>query len=185
MEGNWFVGLPVPTAGWFGRLVRGAPPSVRVFHPDDVHLTVAFFGRVGEQRARLGWERMAGYEGKAIPVSLGRLAPMGNPRRPSALSVILEGGFDEVARLIATLRGPALEAAGAKPDTRPPKPHITVARPQRKASGSERRQAVAWAESKPAVAAAVTLDRLALLSWSEDRRERQFRIVAERALTSL
>ncbi len=182
MTGNWFVGLPIPTEGWFSLLVRDAPASVRVFHPDDVHLTVAFLGRCGEERARLGWARTEGYQEPAIAVMLGKLAAMGNPRRPSALSVILEQGFDEVAGLITTLRGTVIEAAGAKPDSRPPRPHITVGRPARKASGRQRRQAIGWALDKAAVAASLTIQRLALYAWSEDRRERQFRIVAERDL---
>jgi 2'-5' RNA ligase len=84
-----------------------------------------------------------------------------------------------VVALISRLRGPMIAAAEARPDDRPPLPHITIARPPRAASPATRKQAVAWAESKPAVGAVVVLDRLVLYTWSDDRRQRQFRQVRE------
>ena len=182
-QGNWFVGMPVATQSWFAPLVADAPARVRVFSPDDVHLTVAFLGPCGEARARAAWATMADAVFPPFPVELGALKPMGNPRRPSALSVTISRGHEPVAQLIGELRGPACEAAGARTDNRPPRPHITVARPQRAASPDERRAAVAWAASKAAVGAQLTLGELALYAWAYDRRVRQFRVVAQRGAT--
>ena len=174
---NWFVGLPVDTGRWLAPLVRTAPATVRVFHPEDVHMTVAFLGAVPQDAAERAWATLQGSRSSPIELSLGGLRPMGNPRRPSALS-----GNDCVAALIATLRAPACAAAGARPDDRPPLPHITVARPSRSASPAELRTAVEWAEAQRPVGAKVLLDRLALFTWAADRRERQFRVVAQQPL---
>jgi 2'-5' RNA ligase len=179
---NWFIGLPVPTGGWLAPLLRSAPSSVRPFQPADVHLTVAFFGPVEEPAARRGWDALAMHRSPPLEIVLGGLAPMGNPRRPSALSVVVTEGHGPLVALIAALREPACRAAGAKQDDRPPLPHITVARPLRNATDAERREAIEWARSRRAVDARVALDRLVLLTWAPDRRERQFREVAERPL---
>ncbi len=184
MKPNWFVGLPVDQGRWFAPLVREPPYKVRVFHPLDIHITVAFLGAVGEERARLGWQQVAGQHRTALTVSLGAVAPMGNPRRPSALSVLLEHGQQEVAARIGEIRQPIWQAAEARPDDRPPKPHITIARPTRSASSAQRRRAIAWAESLAPAQVELTLDRIALYTWAQDRRERQFRIVEQTQWTA-
>jgi 2'-5' RNA ligase len=183
MKENWFIGLPVDAGRWLAPLVRSAPSCVRLFHPEDVHMTVAFLGAVGPEAASRAWATVLGYQSSPIELALGPLRAMGNPRRPSALSVLVESGNDRVAALIGALRGPACAAADARPDDRPPLPHITIARPSRSASAEERRAAVAWALAQPAVGAKVVLDRLVLFTWATDRRERQFRIVEQKPLS--
>jgi 2'-5' RNA ligase len=179
---NWFVGIPIPAGRWFAALVADAPPAVRLLHPDDLHITVAFLGRASEDRAMAAWNELSDLSARSIEASLGKLEAFGSPRRPSALSVVLERGAAEVSALIASLRGPMISAAEARPDDRPPRPHLTVARPLRSASAEQRKKAVAWAAGKAPVAEVVLLDRLRLYTWSEDRRQRQFRAVAEHML---
>jgi len=180
MKPNWFVGLPVAAERWLSRLVADAPDFLRLFHPADLHATVAFLGPCGAERAQLAWQQLAGVELTSFVVTLGGLKALGNPRRPSALAVVVRDGFDQAAALIGALRGPMVAAAGARADTRPPLPHITVARIGRKASGRQRRDALAWVEAKAPIGAEVTLDRIGLYTWAEDRRLRQFRAIEER-----
>ncbi|MBW2524862.1 MAG: 2'-5' RNA ligase family protein [Deltaproteobacteria bacterium] len=188
MTPNWFIGLPVEAGTWFPRLIRGAPESVRVFHPDDIHITVAFLGSCGPEAARRAWSAVTEELHRGVrPVAplqatLGGVEPMGNPKRPSALSVVLSEGARPVAELMEALRHGAWAAADARPDRRPALPHITIARPKRKASGSERQDALRWAAELPAVGVGISLDRVALLTWAEDRRLRQFRAVEQSAL---
>ncbi len=182
MKPNWFVGLPIDPGAWFEPLTRDAPTAVRVFHPADVHLTVAFLGACGGQRAATAWQLLASYAAAPIDIRLARLEPMGNPRRPSALSALIDTGREAVSKLTLDMRAPLLAAAGAEPDTREPLPHVTVARPMRKCSPEQRRNAIAWATAKPAIGASVSIDRVALFTWSDDRRTRQFRVVAEHQL---
>lgn len=180
MKANWFVGLPVGGA-WAATAAPPPPPEVRTFHPDDLHLTVAFLGPCGEERARLGWGAL-GDPGPAVDVTLGEVVPMGNPRRFSALSALLIERREETERLIGTARERICAAAGVDPDARPPKAHLTIARPTRRASDADRRAALAWARGIDLRHVAARLDRIALYTWSEDRATRLFRIVEERAL---
>jgi 2'-5' RNA ligase len=181
-HGNWFVGLPVAAGPWFAELTKDAPREVRVFHPDDLHLTVAFLGRCGEERARAAWAVAEGFRAAPIRARLGGLRGLGNPRRPSALSAVLLTGHDEAVAVCRALRDPMIEAAGARPEAREPLPHLTVARPAMRAGPRERRVAVAWAEAKKPIGIDIVLDRLALFTWSDDRKARQFQIVLERLL---
>lgn len=175
---NWFIALPVAAGSWFER-VSGAPEGVRVFHPDDLHLTIAFLGNVGRQRALSGWAALRWPLGP-IDVTLGPVVPMGDPRRPSAMSAVLVRGREEVEAAMWRCRDKALEAAGARAETRPPKAHLTVARPPRDATRAERERTVRWAAALDLGEPTVTLDRVALYTWSADRTVRQFDVVEER-----
>jgi RNA 2',3'-cyclic 3'-phosphodiesterase len=182
LNGNWFVGLPIAAGPWFHDLTADAPPDVRVFHPDDLHLTVAFLGRCGETRARAAWDVAAGFHAAPVHARLGGLRAMGNKRRPSALSVVLTGGQEEIVAILRALRDPMIAAAGARPETREPLPHLTVARPAMRATPDRRNRAVAWAESKAPLNVEVVVDHLTLYTWSDDRKARQFKAVEKRLL---
>jgi 2'-5' RNA ligase len=178
--GNWFVGLPVSPGPWWARLPP-VPAGFRRFHPDDLHLTVAFLGPVGEDRARAAFDALA-WPLAAVDVTFGEVVAMGDPRRYSALSALLARGRDEVERAMGTARGPVADAAGIARERRAPKAHVTLARPRRDAAAAQRAQGLAWARALDLSDAGARLDRVALYGWSEDRRERLFRVVCERSL---
>jgi len=179
MKANWFVGLPIE-GGWMPARVPAPPPEVRLFAPEDLHLTIAFLGACGEARAREAWAATGAFS--PIDAGLAEVVPMGPERRYSALSTLLDRGREDVERAIGTLRDPICAAAGARRDDRPPKAHLTIARPTRRASPAERRAAIAWAAAIDLRSVAVRIDRIALYTWSEDRAARLFRIVEERPL---
>lgn len=177
-SGNWFLGLPVDGASWLHR-VAAAPPEVKLFHPDDLHLTIAFLGPCGEARARAAWDSFR-WELGAVDASFGGVIPMGSPRHWSALSATLEESREVVEDAMGASRGAACEAAGVPVDGRPPKAHCTIARLSRRAIPEQRAEAVRWAAALDLRGVGVRLDRVALYAWSEDRAEHLFRIVESR-----
>ncbi len=162
------------------------PPGFRRFHPDDVHLTLVFLGACGEERAKRALdaldEALAAGRPTALDVTLGEVVPMGRARQYTALSALLERGRTETESLIARLRDPLSEAAIGRREARPPRAHVTLARPTRRATDEARRQGLAWAGALALGSLERRLDRIALFTWNEDRRERLFRIVTERSL---
>lgn len=184
MRGNWFVGLPVPPGDWFPATVGDPPAGVRRFHPDDLHTTVAFLGPVGEERARASFAVAVDRwpAGGPIDAVLGPVVPMGPARRFSALSALLGDATGAVLAGIVASRDAALAIAAARPEDRPPKPHVTLARPARKAGADVRRAALDWAAGLRTEGVAVRVAELALYTWAEDRRQRLFRTVARHAL---
>ncbi len=178
---NWFIAIPVPGYGWYERIPE-APSAVRRFAEVDLHMTVAFLGAVDERRARAAFTISQDWPTGPIDISLGSVQPMGNPRRASALSTVVEPAAPVLEQAIVTARDGMLACAGATPDRRPPFPHVTLARIGRRATKQERRDAIAWAAAIDLGAPAVTLERIALFSWSLDRRASLFRIVADRSL---
>ncbi len=179
MKPNWFLGFPLRAGSWLEALTP-PPRGARVFAEDDVHITFAFLGAVSEAAARLAWEVSRSLDITATVFPSGPIRGFGNPRNPSAWAVEPAGVEGLIAAL--TQRNIALEAAEAPLDRRPPRPHATVVRPRRDASHDVHRQLALWAESQQLPDLPLEVDRLALYTWSEARRERLFQIIAERPL---
>jgi 2'-5' RNA ligase len=179
--------LAFPIDGAFVRELPPLPPHFRLFHPDDVHLTLAFFGGSGEENAR---RALALFDERAkqkplpnLDVSLAEVVPLGGSRRSyTALSALLAQGRAELCALIGEHRDALLAAATGRREARPPKPHVSVARPRGRASEAQRAAGLAWAEALDLSGVHARLDRVALYTWHAVRHERLFEIVAERRL---
>jgi 2'-5' RNA ligase len=185
MRPNWFFGFPID--GAFLLDLPPLPRSFRRFHQDDVHMTLAFLGGCGEEAAMGALdaldERLAGAPIGVMDVSLGEVVAMGSPRRYTALSALIGDGREEAAACITAYRDVLTETAAGRRDERPAKPHVTVARPRRRATDADRKAGILWAAAVDLHAVTARLDRIALYTWSEERVDRMFRIVTERRLT--
>ncbi len=175
---NWFIGLPVDPLGWYPDRVPAAPSGLRPFHRDDLHLTVAFLGACGEDRARAAFEAMEWPLGPT-EIGLGPVAPMGPRHRYSALSVLLDRGRVAIEAATFVARSTAFKVAAVQGDTRPPKAHVTIARPRREASAADRSAGLAWAASVDVRGVTTTAGPASLYTWSEDRATRLFRVVSQ------
>jgi 2'-5' RNA ligase len=178
MEPNWFIAITVPGESIWARLSE-PPRGTRLLHPDDLHATIAFLGACGEERARRGFRALA-WPSSAIEATLGEVVPMGSPARFSALAALFVEGRAQVEAAIGSSRLAICEAAAVPVDPRPPKAHVTVARPTRRASDAERAAALRWARGLRLTGIRVRLEEVALYTWTEDRRERLFRRVEVR-----
>ncbi|MFZ5891376.1 MAG: 2'-5' RNA ligase family protein [Myxococcota bacterium] len=181
---NWFFGFPLD--GAFMRSLPAPPHGFRLYHPDDIHLTLAFLGGCGEAPALRALEALDGELEQAqlssIDVSLGAVQPMGSRRAYTALSAVLDIGREAVEVYIARLRDALADAASVARDTRPPKAHATLARPARRASHAERQAGLVWARGLDLTHVNQRIRCIALYRWSENRNERLFRVVARREL---
>ena len=182
---NYFFAFPLD--GAFVLSLPPLPPSFRLFHPEDVHLTLSFLGSCGQdaaERAFAALDQVLRREPRpSLDVSLGEVVPMGPRREYSALSALLEGGREPTSACIAALRDVVSEAALGRRELRAPKPHVTIARPSRRVTEAGRQAGLAWAAALDLRAIEARLSRVALYTWSEgSRRERLFRILAERPL---
>jgi 2'-5' RNA ligase len=158
---------------------------VRLFATTDLHVTLSFFGSVQQADARKAWALIGSFSSfRRVTGSFRGVEPLGNPRKPSALSAIVDAGWQPLSEMIAEARAPLLEAAGAPLDTRPPLPHMTIGRVQRRATAAERRAALRWAESIDLRGASFTVTSVALYTWSDDRQERLFQIVEQHGFAS-
>lgn len=176
MKPNWFVAFPVPAQPWLSPLLATAPASLRRFHPLDLHLTVAFLGPVSQEQAQQAWRRALEAPPAAVEITFQALEPFGRPSAPSAFALTPGLGREALVRYLAQQRDALLAAAGRPPEGRKPRPHVTVARPGRKASPALIQEALAWLPGAPIPAQRLRLDRLALYTWSEDRRRRLFQV---------
>lgn len=180
-EPNWFIALPISAQDWFDRLVSTPPAGLQRFHSDDLHLTVAFLGGCGEAKARAAWAALRWPLG-VVQATLGNVVPMGAPQRYSALSAELIDERTQVEAAMSQCRDVLFDEAGAAPETRPAKAHVTVARPSRKASASDRAAGLRWASGLALRGQPVTLGTIALFTAAEDRSARRYWIVERLAL---
>ena len=182
---NWFFAFPID--GAFVRELPALPSNFRLFHPEDVHLTLAFLGGCGKLAAERALavldQRLQSEPLLKIAVSLSEVVAMGGSRRDySALSALLDRGQTEVTRCIAAVRDQLTQAACGRVEKRPPKPHVSIARPRGRASEADREAGLAWAAGLRLQGVHACLDRIALYTWHDARHERLFQIVAERKL---
>jgi len=182
---NWFLAFPVD--GAFVERLPETPPALRRYHPDDVHMTLAFLGGCGESAALAALHaldvRLRDGAFSAFVVSLGPVVPLGRSQRGyTTLSALVELGSAEATRVLTELRDPLHDTAGVAREKRPAKPHVTLGRVRGRASAEQRDEGLAWARSLDLRNVRATLDRVALYTWAKERRERRFEIVAERRL---
>ncbi len=171
-----------------------------MYAPEDLHITVAFFGAIPEEVATRVWTGHTSLI-ESANILLGPVQLFGRPGRATALGfnvlpheprrMRLAGGrsseeiqdaFSKLTTSLRSARDTLLDLAECRPDEREPRPHVTVARIPRDASSRERRRGIGWAE-RLVVDEPVTLDAIALYTWS-DRAEStaRFRIVDEHPL---
>jgi len=140
---------------------------------------------VEESDARRAWDRIGDYPSfQRVTGSFSGIEPLGHPAKPSALSAMVDAGREPLAEMIAEARETLLSAAGAPEDTRPPLPHMTLARIQRRANAAERRHALRWAHTIDLRGVTFTAPSVALYTWADDRQERLFQIVERYVLGS-
>jgi 2'-5' RNA ligase len=149
---------------------------------------VAFLGDVGEARARDAFHGLAPAAIQSFEILLGPVVPMGNPRRPSALSALVERAGTEgrsIAEVLTPPRDAILEAAALPLETRAMKPHVTLARLRRRAGADERQGALTWAAACDVASTRIELNRIGLYTAARDRTERAYDIVESRDLANL
>ncbi|MCS6968264.1 MAG: hypothetical protein RMJ44_05515 [Cytophagales bacterium] len=180
MQPNWFVALPVrQTEELLKQLAMSAPSAMRLFDAADTHLTIAFMGAMPASLASNVLEVMRQIYFEPFIISLKKLVPLPSIQRPSAFSFTLDKGNEQASAIIERWRD-ALTAAGkASFDRRPPLPHLTIGRLQRKHRVEEVRTCLQWVSQLPQIPFETLIDSIALYTWSEDRRRRQFKIVEE------
>lgn len=187
MRPNWFIAFPI--AGSFVVDLPAVPASFRLVSPADVHLTLSWLGGCAPATAERAFglldEHLKAISVPAIRASLGEVVPMGGSGRSyTALSALLSRGRSEVEQVITGLGSVPLMVLKKRRTRGPATPHVTLARPPRRANDTQREAGLAWANALDLRSVNVALDRVALYTWSQNRRERLFRIVAERGLGS-
>ncbi len=180
MSPNWFVAWPVTgAADWLAALDADAPPGLRFSHPDDLHVTLAFLGEFEPRNEKKIASLLRGLPFAEIEATPSQLVALPQARRFSALAFTFDKGRLELEKQIARWRDRVCREAGARLETRPPLPHLTVARPERRITSDGRDDALAWAESLPAPTAVLTLLPPRIYTWDPTRKERQFLILGE------
>ncbi|MDP7038397.1 MAG: RNA 2',3'-cyclic phosphodiesterase [Myxococcota bacterium] len=181
MSANWFLALPVPTKHWYPKNIPEPPENVRLIRAENIHLTIAFLGDVGESAALRAWQENHRFTLPPIDIHLRSIEGFGNPKRP-ALAATLAKGQDIVERAITACRDDILTAAGCPAEKRPARAHITLARPRRKSTPQELQNTLYWASSVDLSTVCMPLTEIALYTWSNDEKGFIYKLVERRPL---
>ena len=181
MSANWFLALPVPTENWYPKNIPEPPENVRLIRPENLHLTIAFLGDVGESAAQHAWQENHRFTLAPLDIHLQSIEPFGNPKRP-ALAATLTQGKEPIENAISTCRDELLAAAGCPAEKRPARAHITLARPRRKSTPQELHHALHWASGVDLSTVSIPLTEIALYTWSSDDKGFVYKLVERRPL---
>ncbi|MEM8486288.1 MAG: hypothetical protein AAF564_12120 [Bacteroidota bacterium] len=176
MSPNWFIGFPVDSAGWYQKVITNVPYGIKRFNPVDLHITFAFLGAVEASVAQKAWLVAQEVGMRQMVATLGPMMPFGNPEKPSAYAFTLVNATEAIVNYMLYHRDNVLAAAGREP-LYTPRPHLTVARPPRSASDRLRAVGTVWATSVTPPVVSLTLDKLALYTWADNREIQQFKLV--------
>ena len=176
-RGNYFAAFPASLPeDSLEELRLNAPPRLRWFHPEDLHLTIAFLGPENSSRIPALLDILDDIPPPPQTITLGPLMALPTRRRPTACSFALAKGNTTVTSLMQEWRPYLLKLAGRPPDEREPLPHLTVARPPRR--GGNTKELLEWLGGVKPPTAPVALAPPVLYGWSSNRPRRQFRIIA-------
>jgi len=115
----------------FGREAAAGDRALRPAREDALHLTLAFLGHRALDEIDPAREAVRGVGGSPAPV-LTLSDPLWlAPRRPHVLTVALEDSGGVLAALQADVVARLADALPWEPETRPFRPHVTVARVRR------------------------------------------------------
>lgn len=128
-----FVAIPLPAGllPFVERAQEALPPiaGLRLLRADQLHVTLAFIGEVGEEKVRAAEAVVAGLpeDGGGEGILTGFLL-LPSSRKARVVALTIEDGKGSFARLFEMVMS-GLEAAGVmKREKRPFRPHLTVAR---------------------------------------------------------
>lgn len=179
---NWFLALPLPPPAAWHEAAASAPTELKRLDRLDLHLTLAFLGPCGQDRAEEAWRALAALRQPAIRIRAGRWRGLGAAHQPSAYGLTLAEGQPTLGALLGNWAPLALEAAGRPPDRRPPLPHVTLLRPRRREARQMREPMERWMAGAPLPGRDAELGELALYTWAEERSRRLFRLHLRRPL---
>jgi len=114
----------------FGHAAAERDPALRAVGDDALHVTLAFLGHRDVADLGPAGEAVRGVQRAAVPLALGHPLWLA-PRRPHVLTVAL----DDLDGTLAVLRAEVVERLAAalewEAESRPFRPHVTVARVRR------------------------------------------------------
>ncbi len=161
-----FAALPLLSLTAVEALHTSLPPELRRIHPADVHLTVAYFGRIDPALHGALVQTIGDVDFDGADVVLDEVLALPSRGRATALCLTLasDAGRDAVVHLMTRQRPLLAAVAGIDAETRTPLPHVTFARPRgRKLPPQKRAAILAWSDSVAPIGQPVRLGPMVLM----------------------
>ena len=181
---NFFIGIAPSSTTWFNRSVASLPSKCRIHNPKDLHITIAFLGRIESPQII---DSLKSYIDNIptfpIPQHYNLAEPHAFPSlaRMTAIGYKIGFNYDLIKDFIFVHRPKFYEITdpnSVKHDKRIPKPHITIARPPKSDSINSvqdneyiKRKMIEWVENKQnnhiPIEHALLLHEISLYTWTD------------------
>ncbi len=181
MKPNWFIAFPISPGRWHDKVNENIPNSFRVFHPNDLHVTVAFLKKCDELQIENIADILQRIVIERFIVATDRPLLLPSNDNFSVLAVGFSKGNSLLKKYISKYRTLFSEVAGIEADSRSPFPHCTIARLRYDAM-TKRQSLVKSVNSINIPCEEIIIDRLALYTWNDNRKIMQFKIIKEQML---
>ncbi|MDH4199323.1 MAG: hypothetical protein OEV66_02995 [Spirochaetia bacterium] len=193
---NWFVAFKIPPEKWFQELVQQLPADLKAFHPEDLHLTIAFLGGLNLHLKSAIFDLLQKFYLDPLTITSSKFLFLPSEKKYSAICLDFRQGFESVGlhdlfmETMHAIRNEILIVAQAEQDMRNFLPHITVARPGRNISSKDRHSMLLKIKQTSIPQIRIRLDTIGLYTWDDDRRTnsrgisnfRQFKTVFEKQM---
>ena len=174
---NFFVGFPVglpfSVRSWLKAISQEAPEFLKMFAESDLHITLAFLGPLEPQQVIRVLEEVSRIQMVPFQARFGCMCMLPSPGRCSALSLKFLEGREKLEEFMQNWGKKIVEAVGKEPDSRPPLPHMTLARPRRW-TAEIKEKTILWMNELVMPQELVDIGSPVLFTRSEDRRRRLF-----------
>lgn len=186
---NWFVAFKVSPGSWFKPLISKLAVdaenynSLRFFHEDDLHITVAFLGSLKTDDVAKVTDVLKTVVFSPVMLKADRLIALPSERRFSA--ICLDFAADEIfIKQMEAWRESFFNIVPLAKDQRKFLAHTTIARPARNLSSGSRQRLLEKIKSLQNLNIRVKAETLAFYTWADDRGtsslSRQFKVVWKR-----
>lgn len=152
-------------------LVVPPPPSgVRLLHPDDYHVTVAFFGGLDSDPTAAVEPLLRHMQTQPLHALAEGALLLPRLTYASVVALSFGEGNSHLVDYIAAWRNELLSAVGLPPETRPVLPHLTIARMKPSRNDYHIRERTRWAQDvEHYLPIDVLMTSVALYTWCSER----------------
>jgi 2'-5' RNA ligase len=177
---NWFAAFKVESSQWYQDIAAKIPPEIKLFHPDDLHMTISFLGNYNDEKLEDVKKAIESTFFKPFNLYAHRFILLPKESNFSAFCLEFDSSESGLYLQIEKSRENIYKAAGITPDKKKFIPHVTMGRPPRSTSNSERKKIADFVNKLSNFDVKIYIKSSAIYTWSDNRKEKMFKIIFEK-----
>ncbi|MDH4262338.1 MAG: hypothetical protein OEV78_04760 [Spirochaetia bacterium] len=171
---NWFVAFKVDQGNWFNFLISQMPRDLKIFQPDDLHMTIAFLGNLNLKFIDNITDCIKNFNIEPVILDSRGIIVLPSEKRFSAICLDFQDApVKKFLEPVSQFRDRILKSAEVKADNRNFLPHVTIARPDRNITLIKKEELLKKIKQIPPFEISIKVQKIALYTWADYRAHRQ------------